>query len=79
MTDKEKVAICEKISENKMKLIDLANELKDNSNLTTQLKMENEEHLTLLEAGLEAEESLYEFVDTGVVFYFRHKERQNDT
>ena len=79
MTDKEKITICEKISENKMKLIDLANELKDVSNLTTQLKADNESHLTLLEAGLEAEESLYEFVDTGVVFYFRHKERQNDT
>ena len=72
MTDEEKTEICEIMSENR-KIIQQFEEA------ILVLKADNESHLTLLEAGLEAEESLYEVVDTGAIFYFRHKERQNDT
>jgi hypothetical protein len=76
MKPKDKIEICEKMSDNKKKIDDLNSKLKDDSlttqgyyyilDMRTQLKRENESYLSVLEAGLNTDEfgSVYERTPT---------------
>ena len=84
MKPKDKIEICEKMSDNKKKIDDLNSKLKDDSlttqgyyyilDMRTQLKRENESYLSVLEAGLNTDEfgSVYERTPTKKPFIERY-------